>query len=64
MPVHHITSATAPALGDLRAAGRGDEVVVHRPATARSDWPRIWDAVGVALVRGAVVRIEEEERTT
>ncbi len=52
-------STTAPALGDIRSLGRGDAVVVYRAATERRDWARYWEAVGVAVSRGAVLRMEE-----
>lgn len=50
-----ITATSAPALGDLRAAGRGDEIHVRAEATERKDWCRYWEALGVAWARGATV---------
>lgn len=50
-----IAPSSAPALGDIRAAGAGDVVFVHPSAPERADWVRYWDAAGVALLRGARV---------
>ncbi|MEU7039813.1 hypothetical protein AB0A77_01990 [Streptomyces varsoviensis] len=61
---HVIDSARAPALGDIRAAGPGEIVYVLRSATTRKDWPKYWEAVGVALKRGAFVHIVNEEEHT
>ncbi|AUG87132.1 hypothetical protein HOS57_gp37 [Streptomyces phage AbbeyMikolon] len=38
--------------------GSGDHVEVHPSATGRLDWPRIWDALGTAFVRGASVSLQ------
>lgn len=46
----------ASAIGDIRAATAGDIIVLRSGATARSDWSRYADAIGVALARGADVR--------
>jgi hypothetical protein len=45
----------SPPLGTIREAGPGVEFIVFRSATQRNDWPRIWEALGVAYVRGATV---------
>lgn len=58
---HVIDSANAPATGDLRIAGPGDLIYVRRDATTRADWPRYWDALGVAWTRGAHVTLMNEE---
>lgn len=50
-----IDSSTAPALGDIRGLGEGDWIYVHDSAAERVDWPRYWEAIGVAFVRGARV---------
>ncbi|ADE43476.1 gp9 [Streptomyces phage phiSASD1] len=50
-----ILKGSAPALGDIRAMGQGDTIVVRRAATQRPDWPRFQDAVSVAANRGAQV---------
>lgn len=47
---------SCPALGDVRALGPGDEIVVAPGAETRKDWPRYVDAIGVAITRGADVR--------
>lgn len=61
MTVHVIDAARAPALGDVRAAGPGDVVHIRQSATTRKDWPRYWEAVGVAFSRGAVLGIDNRE---
>jgi hypothetical protein len=50
-----VTDRSAPALGDLRTAGPGDLIDIYPDATSRRDFPKVWEAVGVALVRGAEV---------
>lgn len=52
-----IDAANAPALGDIRAVGEEAVIRVRRSATQRKDFARYWEAVGVALVRGAVVNM-------
>jgi hypothetical protein len=60
---HVIESAMAPALGDIRAAGTGDVIYIRPDATSRRDFPKYWEAVGAAFVRGAqVVVMRREER--
>ncbi len=54
-PVLVIKPESAPALGDIRAAGRDAVVYVSPRMTERDEWPRYWDAVGVAFARGARV---------
>ncbi|MEV7855145.1 hypothetical protein [Streptomyces sp. NPDC088183] len=64
MTTHIITVTSAPALGDIRAAGPGDWVVVRCCATRREDFAKCWEAAGTALSRGArvgVLNLEEEE---
>lgn len=56
-----VDDAMAPATGDLRTAGPGDQIYVRRAATSRRDWPRYWDALGVAFSRGADVYFMREE---
>ncbi|MCY0926256.1 hypothetical protein OTB20_08555 [Streptomyces sp. H27-H1] len=53
----------APALGDVRSAGPGDLIYIRRAATSRKDWPRYWEAAGVALARGAFVHVMNREET-
>ncbi|WP_326742613.1 hypothetical protein [Streptomyces sp. NBC_01768] len=60
MTTHTIAATSAPALGDIRQAGVGDWVVFQRSATERRDFAKCWEAVGVALKRGAVVDVEGE----
>jgi hypothetical protein len=60
---HVIDDATAPALGDIRDAGDGDLIYIRPAATSRKDFPKYWEAAGVALARGAqVVVLRREER--
>lgn len=61
MSVFLVDDAMAPATGDLRQAGPGDQICVRRAATGRRDWPRYWDALGVAFSRGADVYLMREE---
>ena len=46
----------APALGDVRALGRGDVVVLVPGAEGRQDWARYAEAIGAAVGRGADAR--------
>ncbi|MGW1828863.1 hypothetical protein ACWCO0_09525 [Streptomyces tubercidicus] len=55
--IHTITDAMAPAIGTIRDAGPDDLIYVLRSATSRKDWPRYWDALGVAFARGAFVHV-------
>ena len=55
MTTHVIDDAMSPALGDIRHAGPGDDIYVRPAATVRKDFPKLWEAVGVALARGAAV---------
>ncbi|MFE1425385.1 hypothetical protein ACFW6C_07435 [Streptomyces fungicidicus] len=50
----------SPPLGTIREAGPGAEFIVFRSATQRADWPRIWEALGVAYVRGATVTMRRD----
>lgn len=59
--IHVIDAAMAPAIGDIRSAGPGDVVHIRRSATQRGDWPRYWEAAGIAFARGAVVSINNQE---
>lgn len=61
MNIHLIDAANAPALGDIRGAGPDDLIYVGRSATERKDWARYWEAVGVALARGAFVHVMNRE---
>ncbi|WP_369147085.1 hypothetical protein [Streptomyces sp. R44] len=54
----------SPALGDLRQAGPEDDVFVRPEAAERKDFPKLWEAVGVALVRGARVYVINREEST
>lgn len=61
--LHVIDDANAPALGDVREAGPGDLIYIRPAATSRPDFPKYWEAVGVAMSRGALVSVlNREER--
>lgn len=55
MNLRIVTEDQTPALGDIRLMRSGDVLVLHPGATDRMDWPRIWDAAGVAFTRGATI---------
>ncbi|MYY03091.1 MULTISPECIES: hypothetical protein [unclassified Streptomyces] len=63
MTIHTIDAANAPALGDVRAAGKDDVIRVRRSAAERKDFAKYWEAVGVAFVRGAVVDVRNQEES-
>jgi hypothetical protein len=48
----------APAMGDLRAAGQGDVIIIRREARNRPDWSRLLDAAVSAVGRGATLSVE------
>jgi hypothetical protein len=54
-----ISLGSAPALGDVRLAKRGDVIVIIEGATARKDWGRYLDAISAAITRGATVGTRE-----
>jgi hypothetical protein len=60
---HVIDDASAPALGDIRDAGPGDLIYIRPAATSRRDFPKYWEAAGVALTRGALVSVLNREET-
>jgi len=59
--LHVIDDANAPALGDIRAAGDGDLIYIRPAATTRKDFPKYWEAAGVALAKGAQVVVMRRE---
>ncbi|WP_327712415.1 hypothetical protein OG912_32345 [Streptomyces sp. NBC_00464] len=59
--IHTIDDANAPALGDIRTAGKDDVIRVRRSAVQRKDFAKYWEAIGVALKRGAVVDVRNRE---
>ncbi|WP_425837426.1 hypothetical protein [Streptomyces fractus] len=61
--LHVIDEAMSPALGDVRGAGPGDLIYVRRGATSRKDFPKYWEAVGVARKRGAHVYVVNSEES-
>lgn len=61
--LHVIDAANAPALGDVRDAGPGDLIYVRAEAIGRRDFPKYWEAVGVALARGAFVQVMNREES-
>jgi hypothetical protein len=56
-----IDDAMAPALGDVRDAGPGDLIYIRPAATSRKDFPKYWEAAGIALKRGALVHVMNRE---
>lgn len=46
----------APAIGDVRALGKGDVVWLSEAVEDRPDWGRYLDALSHAIGRGAEVR--------
>lgn len=50
-----ITSAAAPAMGDIRALGMDDTVCAHVSALQRRDWPRYVEAIASAVSKGCSV---------
>jgi hypothetical protein len=50
---HVITLSAAPAIGDVRMMGEGHIIAIRADATARRDWSRYWEAIGVAFHNGA-----------
>lgn len=56
-----ISRDAGPPLGALRSLGVGDYVRVHPDAPNRDDWPRYWDALGAAFVRGARIDLYADD---
>lgn len=61
--LHVIDDAMSPALGDIRDAGPGDLIYIRPAATSRRDFPKYWEAAGVALARGAQVVVMKREES-
>lgn len=61
MTIHLLTHTHAPAVGDIRAAGTGDAIVIRPGAMERRDWPTYWLAVGVAVKRGASMHMTAQD---
>lgn len=55
--VVYISFGSALAIGDVRQLGKGDVICVWPDAIRRADIGRYWDAVRVAWLRGAEVRM-------
>ncbi|MFB7671313.1 hypothetical protein ACFC26_07830 [Kitasatospora purpeofusca] len=53
MAVSIISPDAAPAIGDVRALGERDLIILATRARERRDWTRYMDAIGVAVTRGA-----------
>ena len=51
----HITVRTNVAPGDIRALGRGVQIVLYRDVPSRKDWSALLCAFPVAIGRGASV---------
>lgn len=52
----HITARSHHAPGDIRALGRGDELILYRDAPTRDDWSALLCAMPNAIARGCSVR--------
>lgn len=50
-----IDKAHCPAMGDIRALGKGDMLFIYAEARERADWSRVSDAVRQAMSRGCGV---------
>lgn len=50
-----VTEHQAPALGEIRALGRGDELYLMTGWKSRKDWIRILAAAAHAMARGAQI---------
>lgn len=50
---YRFSANAAPALGDVRAMGPGDSLLIFPDANQRADWSRYADAIGGAVSRGA-----------
>jgi hypothetical protein len=50
-----LTADAVPALGDMRAAGRGTVFFLKPGVVQRADWGRYQDALAQAISRGAEV---------
>jgi hypothetical protein len=51
-----VSVRSAPALGDIRAMGKGDTVWLTEGVESRKDWGRYLDALSSAITRGVEVR--------
>lgn len=56
MATKGVTANWASALGDVRALGEGDTVLLSAGARRRPDWSRYVEAIAAAVSRGAEVR--------
>ena len=43
--------------GDVTALASGDTVLMKREATQRRDWAAYWSAIGIAIARGATLKV-------
>lgn len=43
--------------GELRELGTGDKIILLREAVSGESWAVLWDAIGVAVQRGAELRV-------
>jgi hypothetical protein len=51
-----VSVRSAPALGDIRAMGKGETVWLTEGVESRKDWGRYLDALSSAITRGVEVR--------
>lgn len=45
--------------GEIRACGSGDKIIVLRETITSAGWPVLWESIGVAVQRGAELRITD-----
>lgn len=45
--------------GEIRELGKGDKLIVLRESITEEAWSTLWDAIGVAVYRGAELRITD-----
>ncbi|MEW1551395.1 hypothetical protein [Streptomyces tsukubensis] len=64
MTLYTVDRNIAPALGDIRSAGPEDCIYVLAEVALRADFPKIWEAAGVALARGAFVHVVNREESS
>lgn len=52
----HLTTASPPALGDIRAMREGDVIDISRAMRQHKQWSRYVEAIAAALSKGAEIR--------
>lgn len=57
--VRILRSGSAIAPGDIRVMGAGDKIIILRSEVSGEAWPSLWEACGVAVRRGAELRVTD-----